>query len=439
MEERKAQTTASSSRHPACPTSDYLVGVTIGEGRFGRVVHARHKHTKRDVAIKVVDKASIKKYPSLGASLWAEQQLLQDAALQESSRIVNLWAAFHDTECVYLVMECVLGGTLKQAIEYHLKTPNDGTSVGKNNSWRTHGAPHYAQQLALAIEFLHSQGVIHGDIKPENALLTPQGQLQLADFGSAFRVHKKVERDDGSDSEALANSHDSAHLNDHEVQAPEGIFVGGTVDYSSPEVIRGFPRDKLTTGVDLWSLGCVFVALQWGESPFHASSDALAVEAITKYASSHQDRSTNKTYTGDMEPERISDDQGLSDSNLLERLLEDSRRRISTIGNNSNGKDACAAFPKCWQNMTLGLLHPDPNCRLLTSWACGRASETNPGPLENPQQQDRQLLGKFVPGYETMDMLHQNVTFLPPAPPWVEASKTTPMRDGKKGWSVFVL
>ena len=436
MEQQKAQPTASSRRQSACPTSDYLVGVTIGEGRFGHVVHAHHKHTKRDVAIKVVDKDSVYKYPWLGASLWAEQQLLQDAALQESSWIVNLWAAFHDTECVYLVMECVMGGTLKQTIEYHLKTANGSKNSIERNSWRTHGAPQYAQQLALAVEFLHGHGIIHGDIKPENALLTPQGQLQLADFGSAFRMNKKVELD--SAGEAVLD--DSGRFNDNDIPSTEGVLVGGTTDYSSPEVTRGTQRDALTTGVDLWSLGCVFVALQWGESPFHASSDALAVKAITEYATSYQDRNTNKSTTGDKVTDSILDDPGASIGNLLEKLLEDSSQRTSTIDNTSDNTDDFVALPEGWQNMILGLLNPDPNRRLLASWVSGRGSDTSSGTSDTPQQQKHQALGKLVPGYDSVDpVLQQDDSFLPPAPQWVQASKTTPMRDGKKGWSVFVL
>ena len=82
-------------------TKDYLVGVTIGEGSFGRVVHARHKATGNEVAIKVFDRHSIGKQPKLLQSIWTERRLLQE--FQSSPYVVNLWGAFCDESCV-----CVL-------------------------------------------------------------------------------------------------------------------------------------------------------------------------------------------------------------------------------------------------------------------------------------------------------------------------------------------
>ena len=79
-------------------TKDYLVGVTIGEGSFGRVVHARHKASGNDVAIKVFDRHSISKQPRLLQSVWAERRLLHE--LQACPFVVNLWGAFCDESCV---------------------------------------------------------------------------------------------------------------------------------------------------------------------------------------------------------------------------------------------------------------------------------------------------------------------------------------------------
>ena len=79
-------------------TSEYLVGVTIGEGRFGRVVHARHKASGNDVAIKVFDRHSMGRQPQLLQSVWTERRLLQE--FHSCPFIVNLWGAFCDDNCV---------------------------------------------------------------------------------------------------------------------------------------------------------------------------------------------------------------------------------------------------------------------------------------------------------------------------------------------------
>ena len=404
--QQQQQQPAAASR----PTSDYLVGVTIGEGRFGRVVHARHKHTQYDVAIKVVDKASVRKYPWLGTSLWAEQQILQDVALQESPWIVNLWAAFHDTECVYLVLECVMGGTLKQLIDHHLRHSQD---IDSNNSlsWNKMGAPYYAQQLALAVEFLHEQGIVHGDIKPDNILLTPQGRLQLSDFGSAFRLRNDMKTHHDDNNASAVNSVDdngndkSPHKSNANFLCSNGGVNGvGTVDYSSPEVIRGTPQEKLTSGIDLWSLGCVFVALQWGESPFHSTTDALAVKAIMDYANSHKYENSKESdkdseYT-QMEGSRVVSRES---SCLLERLLEDDDQQKAAKDNDCY----LLVLPDGWRSMIFGLLDPMPSRRLLSV----RASNTASCKDNSEIQEEYQRLSKLVPEYKFTDVCHEDPVF----------------------------
>lgn len=238
----------SSEQAAATTTADYWVGPTIGEGAFGKVVHARHKATGRDVAIKVVTKQAIQKDKRLLDSVWNERRLLTcSTKLKSSNFVISLWASFHDSECLYLVMECATGGDLKHLIE---------SGMTRRADW-TPAIPSYALQLIGALEFIHTQSVVHGDLKPDNVLVTDSG-LKLADFGAAL---------DLLDTTTARSCNHGAMM--------------GTADYASPQVVRG--EEEVMVDCDLWSLGCILYAMWEGDSPFHDESDALAIRRITDY------------------------------------------------------------------------------------------------------------------------------------------------------------
>lgn len=228
-------------------TADYLVGATIAEGAFGRVLYAIHKATKQDVAIKVITKHATTKHQTLLKNVLTEQQLLQRWSGDKIECIVPLLASFHDSECLYMVMECAKGGSLNDLVVGTAEL--DEASVA-----------YYGLQILEAIEFIHSSKVIHADLKPDNILLTEGGRIRLADFGCAIDLKRM-----SSESNAASS-------------------IVGTVDYSSPEIIRGLV-EQITISVDLWSFGCIIYAM-WhkGESPFHSATDALATEKICSHA-----------------------------------------------------------------------------------------------------------------------------------------------------------
>jgi serine/threonine protein kinase len=235
--------------------ADYLVGILIGEGAYGRVVHGQLKSTKKHVAVKVMDKVGIRKRNILDR-VKQEQVVLQQ--WNTSLHVVKLLASFHDEECLYFVMECCTGGDLTHWIqsattmmmEQHDETDN---RTSKEQERFQQSIPHFALQLLGALEFIHSEGVIHADLKPDNVLVTKNGRLKLADFGSCIRL--------GTSSP------------NYEI---------GTADYASPEQVRA--SDQLTVAVDLWAFGCILHAMWTGASPFHAESDALCIHQIVSYA-----------------------------------------------------------------------------------------------------------------------------------------------------------
>lgn len=246
----------------AATTADFLVGTTIGEGSYGRVIHATYKATGKDAAIKVITKMSIQKDPTLMDGVMRERRLLSEL---KSEYVVSLWASFHDSECLYFVMECLTGGDLAHVIR-------SGLLPERYEEWSA-VIPHYTIQILSALEFLHTRNVVHGDLKPENILVSTAGRLKLADFGAAIELK--------SDSAPSSNSK----------QQP---FIAGTADYASPEVVRG-ETHLLSVGIDLWSLGCLLYAMWEGVSPFHDQSDALAIQRIVQYCKGDDKQQRNLT------------------------------------------------------------------------------------------------------------------------------------------------
>src|SRR5262249_7844286 len=123
---------------------------------------------------------------------------------------------------IFLVMEYVEGQTLRQS-------RNRGLSRGQFLD--------IAEQCAEALVAAHGKGIIHCDIKPENILITPNGQVKVLDFGLA----KYLPQNDATETVTMDRL---------------GITVaGGTPSYMAPEVLMEKRADARS---DIFSLGVVF-------------------------------------------------------------------------------------------------------------------------------------------------------------------------------------
>jgi len=144
-----------------------------------------------------------------------------------------------------IIMEYVSGGSLKHVLETFGPPPLP--AVRK-----------YVSDLLRGLKYLHDNGMIHCDIKPHNALLTPDGSVKLSDFGSSVNVTLYGGQNADGDDEVL---------------------VRGTSYYLAPEACR----NEITSAVDIWSVGITVLELLTGKLPWEIKgSEANFIRELGK-------------------------------------------------------------------------------------------------------------------------------------------------------------
>ncbi len=194
----------------------------IGDGGMARVFRATDTRLDRTVAIKVL-REQFTGEPQFIERFKQEARL---AAALAHPNIVGVYDVGEENGQYYMVMEYVPGDNLKQIIAREAPMPL-GTVVG------------FMRQLAAALDYAHSHGVIHRDIKPENIIVTDRREVKVGDFGIA---------------RALAGSALTA----------TGTVLG-SVSYFSPEQASG---QQATAESDLYSAGMVLFEMLTGHVPF---------------------------------------------------------------------------------------------------------------------------------------------------------------------------
>jgi serine/threonine-protein kinase len=194
-----------------------------GRGGMGVVYRATQLDLGRPVAIKVIA-ADRARDPGLRARFAREARL---AAAIDHPNLVPVHAAGEDGGRLYLVMRFVPGTDLHRALKH------DGRLECSH-------AASVVAQVAAGLDAAHAAGLVHRDVKPANILLA-RDHVYLGDFGLS-RLQTSGERFTES-----------------------GAWIG-TVDYMSPEHLRGEFCDARS---DVYALGCVLFAALTGRAPFH--------------------------------------------------------------------------------------------------------------------------------------------------------------------------
>ena len=201
----------------------YRLERELGRGGMAIVYLAHDIQRERPVAIKVM-------HPRLATAIGAERFLREIALVQSMAH--PLIVPHHDSgsagDLLYYIMPYVAGETVFDCLERERRIPLEA-------------ALQITHDVASALGYAHSRGVLHRDVKPENILLAG-GRALVADFG-------------------LARAIGSA---EYEKLTQTGVIVG-TIYYMSPEQLR---EDTLDQRTDIYSLGCILFEMLTGGPPY---------------------------------------------------------------------------------------------------------------------------------------------------------------------------
>ena len=207
----------------------YRITERIGIGGMAEVYKAQDQTLGRIVAVKVM----LPQYAADPEFAARFKQEAASAANLQSPYIVNVYDWGHDDGTYFIVMEYVRGTDLKSAI----------LQRGAINQRKV---AEIGSQVCQALSVAHNQDIIHRDVKPQNIMVQPDGNVKVMDFGIA-RTKNSVKSQTSS--------------------------VLGTAHYISPEQAQG---KELTGASDMYSLGCVLYEAATGQLPFDGP-DAVSV------------------------------------------------------------------------------------------------------------------------------------------------------------------
>mmetsp|Transcript_50428 Transcript_50428/g.141101 ORF Transcript_50428/g.141101 Transcript_50428/m.141101 type:complete len:744 (-) Transcript_50428:184-2415(-) len=211
---------------------EYVLGEELGQGAYGTVYMCWNRETKREFAVKMIDKVET-----------PLDQIQREVLMLEKLKhpnVVKLHDVFFEKLFVNMVMDILRGGDMITGMQKHWKSKG---MIPCNK------IPNVCRQMASSISFLHSKNVVHRDVKGDNFLLDredlvdPDCKIYLADFGTVT-----------------------------EMKPGERLSTNcGTMLYWAPELY------KMNYGlkVDIWALGVVSHGLVTGGFPFKNERDVL--------------------------------------------------------------------------------------------------------------------------------------------------------------------
>lgn len=208
----------------------YLIGERIARGGMASVFHATDQRLDRPVAIKIMHRG-------LGDDHEFTQRFVREAksaAKLNHHNVVSVFDQGTDGETTYLVMEFVPGRTLRDLMRAEAPMP-------------PYRALELLEQVLVALSAAHTARIIHRDVKPENVLITPDGDVKVADFGLARAVSAAT-------------------------TATGGTLIG-TVSYLAPEIVVNEGADARS---DVYACGAMLYEMLTGLKP-HSGETPIQV------------------------------------------------------------------------------------------------------------------------------------------------------------------
>uniref|UniRef100_A0A8C7ZJU0 non-specific serine/threonine protein kinase n=1 Tax=Oryzias sinensis TaxID=183150 RepID=A0A8C7ZJU0_9TELE len=212
----------------------YEIIRTLGKGNFAVVKLAKHKVTKTQVAIKIIDKTRLS--PSNLEKIYREVQIMK---LLNHPHIIKLYQVMETKDMLYIVTEYAKNGEM---FDYLTSNGRMSEDEARTKFW----------QILTAVDYCHRHHIVHRDLKTENLLLDSNMNIKLADFGFG---------------------------NFYNAGEPLSTWCGSP-PYAAPEVFEG--KEYEGPQLDIWSLGVVLYVLVCGSLPFDGPSLPALRQRVTE-------------------------------------------------------------------------------------------------------------------------------------------------------------
>jgi len=230
---------------PAQLISHYRILEPLGSGGMGAVYKAEDTTLHRTVALKFLPE-SVAHTPKIYERL--KREACTASALNHPN-ICTIYEVGEDAGEMFIAMEYIEGHTLADLI--------------RQGPLTIEKVLRYSSQISSALAHAHEKGVIHGDLKPLNIIMTPAGDAKILDFGLARR----------------SNPMEFDHKTLETATSENNIALGGTFPYMAPEQIEGSDASART---DIWSFGVVLYEMISGTRAFQGTSLFLLCNSILR-------------------------------------------------------------------------------------------------------------------------------------------------------------
>jgi formylglycine-generating enzyme required for sulfatase activity/serine/threonine protein kinase len=222
----------------------YQIKEPCGQGGMGRVYKAYDKISEIDVAVKLVP-------AEVSTNQYEMEAVKENFKLIQQLNHPNIAALKHleyipETKEYFIVMEYVPGVNLTA---YRRSRKNRVIAVDE--------AGRICQKAAAGLDYAHKHRVIHRDVKPENIMITPTGEVKILDFGLAMQIKTSFMK-----------------------LSTQGFDTSGTQPYMAPETWLGRKQNEAT---DVYALGILFYEMVEGRPPFENLDYRILMEIVLKH------------------------------------------------------------------------------------------------------------------------------------------------------------
>lgn len=241
----------------ALSVSGFTVLKPLARGAYGKVHLVQKKKTGDYYALKVISKTEVLARNAIH-QLISEREAMSRAM---SEHVVPLYFTFHGGDSLFLAMQYMPGGDL-YALLQEVGALDEAT------------ARFYGSEVVRALAVLHSKGVVHCDLKPDNLMIGEDGHVRLTDFGLS-RVGIVDRAMNNENSITFNASFTGIKLEEEE----ENTEAPGTPEYLAPEVLL---HGRVGPEADWWSFGCVMYEFIEGIPPFFGNEPTEVFEAVIR-------------------------------------------------------------------------------------------------------------------------------------------------------------